>query len=292
MQRSYEFDVVVIGSLNLDLVARTTRLPLPGETVTGSTFTQVAGGKGLNQAVAAARAGASVALVGAVGDDHAGATMRQVLLDEGIDDRWLVEIPDTPTGRAMITVDDDAENVIIVIPGANAWEGDDHQVLPTGRVVLGQLEVPQSRIERAFAAARDVGSTTILNPAPATELTDALLANTDLVIPNEHEVTLLGGSDSLRRRGVTTVVVTQGAAGTTIVDDTGERHSPAFSVSPIDTTGAGDAFCGALASQLADGADLASAVRFGMGAGALATTAAGAVPSLPRRAAIDQLIGD
>ncbi len=292
MQRSYEFDVVVIGSLNLDLVARTTRLPLPGETVTGSTFTQVAGGKGLNQAVAAARAGASVAPVGAVGDDHAGATMRQVLLDEGIDDRWLVEIPDTPTGRAMITVDDDAENVIIVIPGANAWEGDDHQVLPTGRVVLGQLEVPQSRIERAFAAARAVGSTTILNPAPATELTDALLANTDLVIPNEHEVTLLGGSDQLRRRGVTTVVVTQGAAGTTIVDDTGERHSPAFSVSPIDTTGAGDAFCGALASQLADGADLDSAVRFGMGAGALATTAAGAVPSLPRRAAIDQLIGD
>ncbi|MEZ5227875.1 MAG: PfkB family carbohydrate kinase [Acidimicrobiales bacterium] len=164
-----EFDVVVLGSLNVDLVARTPRLPRPGETVIGSSFTQVAGGKGLNQAVAASRAGASVALVGAVGDDDAGVFLRQVVRAEGIDDRWLETVPGVPTGRALITVDDDAENVIVVVPGANAWEDDalgDDSPLPYGRVTLAQLEVPQSAVARGFASARAIGSITVLNPAP------------------------------------------------------------------------------------------------------------------------------
>ncbi len=282
------FDVVVIGSLNLDLVATTARLPRPGETVIGSSYAEVPGGKGLNQAVAAARAGASVALVGAVGDDAAGALLRQVVVDEAIDDRWIEVLPGRPTGRALITVDDRAENAIVVIPGANTVDAGDGATVPTGRVVLAQLEVPLPRVERAFLAGRAAGAITVLNPAPAASLTSAIIALCDVIVPNEHEAELLGG-DALRAGGAH-LVVTRGGAGVTIHDTDDPRSIPAFSVRPVDTTGAGDAFCGALASRLAAGDDLDDAVRFGTAAGALATTIRGAVPSLPRRAAIDQLI--
>ncbi len=286
------FDVIVIGSLNLDLVASAPRLPGPGETVTGSTFAEMPGGKGLNQAVAAARAGASVALIGAVGNDDAGTLLRHVVLDEGIDDRWITVLAGVPTGRALITVDERAENVIVVIPGANAWDAGASETLPTARVVLAQLEVPLPRVERAFAAGKAIGAITILNPAPAAALPTALLGDCDLIIPNEHEAALLGGTDVLTNSGNTTVVVTRGGAGTTIIDGTGTRHLHAFAVHPVDTTGAGDAFCGALAARLAAGDDLATGVGFAMAAGALATTVAGAVPSLPHRVAIEQLLSE
>jgi ribokinase len=284
------FDVVVVGSANLDLVATTPRLPGPGETVLGSHFAQYPGGKGLNQAVAAARAGSSVALIAAVGDDDAGRTLRTVADDEGIDISQIETIPDVATGRAVITVDDGAENSIVVIPGANA-----HALassLPSTTVVLAQLEVPINTVIAAFTAARSAGSRTVLNPAPAPVggLPAELLALCDVIVPNEHEVELLGGVDRLLAGDVGAVVVTRGAAGATVSDTAGTRSVAPFQVDPVDTTGAGDAFCGALAARLAAGDELDASVRYAAAAGALATTTAGAVPSLPTAADIERLV--
>ena len=274
------FDVVVVGSLNLDLVARASRLPGPGETVTGSTFAEVPGGKGLNQAVAASRSGARVALIGAVGDDNAGDVLRDVVRADGIDASGLVVAAGVPTGRALIGVDDAAENSIIVVPGANAHVaiGD----LPPSTVVVAQLEIDPSVVAEAFRLAKAAGATTILNPAPAENVTDEVLSQCDILIPNEHELDLLGGADRLAELGVSTLVVTRGAAGADLIEAGGEpvRIEP-FAVTPIDTTGAGDAFCGGLAARLAAGDSLPDALRFAAANGALATTAAGAVPSLP-----------
>lgn len=273
------FDVIVLGSLNLDLVARTERLPSPGETVTGSTFHEFPGGKGLNQAVAAARSGASVAMVGAIGDDAAGRTLRRVALDDGVDDSDISTVDGVASGRAMIGVDDHAENSIIVIPGANQ-----HVTLarlrPT-RVVLAQLEIPIEIVTAAFRAARAAGATTILNPAPAAPLPAELLAVTDVVIPNEHEAELLGGIDALRAAGIGTVIVTRGADGATVTDGHGTRSYAAQKVATVDTTGAGDTFCGAFAAQLAATRPLETCIDWAIAAGALATTIDGAVPSLP-----------
>ena len=286
------FDVVVVGSANLDLVARTLRLPGPGETVLGSDFAEHPGGKGLNQAVAAARAGASVAFVGAVGDDDAGRTLHSVAATEGIDVSGLSVADGVVTGRAVITVDDSGENSIVVVPGANASAhvGD----LPAATVVLAQLEIPVATVIAAFAVARTAGSRTVLNPAPVPVggLPDELLSLCDILVPNEHEVELLGGIDELLASGVAAVVVTQGAAGVTVTEapDATTWSVEAFEVDPVDTTGAGDAFCGALAARLAAGADLRPAVRYAAAGGALATTVAGAVPSLPHAADIERLL--
>lgn len=286
------FDVVVVGSANLDLVARTLRLPGPGETVLGSDFAEHPGGKGLNQAVAAARAGASVAFVGAVGDDDAGRTLHSVAATEGIDVSGLSVADGVATGRAVITVDDSGENSIVVVPGANASAhvGD----LPAATVVLAQLEIPVATVIAAFAVARTAGSRTVLNPAPVPVggLPDELLSLCDILVPNEHEVELLGGVDELLASGVAAVVVTQGAAGVTVTEATDATtwSVEAFEVDPVDTTGAGDAFCGALAARLAAGADLRPAVRYAAAGGALATTTAGAVPSLPHAADIERLL--
>jgi ribokinase len=292
MSGSRPFDVVVIGSSNLDLVARLSRRPGPGETVLGSHFAQHPGGKGLNQAVAAARAGASVALIGAVGDDDAGQSLESVAADEGIDVSHLVVINGVASGHAVITVDDNAENSIVVIPGANAYV--QVQTLPAAAVVLAQLEVPVASIVAAFSFARAAGSRTVLNPAPVPldGLPDELLMLCDVVIPNEHEVALLGGVDQLLASGVSAVIVTQGAAGVTVnTNDPAEAFTvDAFTVDPIDTTGAGDAFCGALAARLAAGDDLRHGVRYAAAGGALATTTAGAVPSLPHAADIERLL--
>jgi ribokinase len=285
------YDVVVVGSANLDLVVGTARHPRPGETVLGTRVAEHPGGKGLNQAVAAARAGGTVAMLGTVGDDDAGRLLRTVAADNGVDTTGLTVTPTAPTGRAVITVDERAENTIVVVPGANTAVAVDQ--LPTAAVVLAQLEIPTDVVAAAFESARSAGSTTVLNPAPvpAGGLPERLLASCDIVVPNEHEVALLGGVDRLLASGVTTVVVTRGAAGVTVTESAGSSWSvPAFQVDAVDTTGAGDAFCGALASRLAAGADLRAAVRYAAAAGALATTVAGAVPSLPTDVAITRLM--
>ena len=287
------FDVVVVGSLNLDLVATSPRHPAPGETVLGTHFAEFPGGKGLNQAVAAARSGAKVAIVGAVGDDDAGRRLRSVVRDEGIDDRFLETVEGVPTGRALITVDATGENSIVVVPGANAAVEVDSGSLPTGRVTLLQLEVPIETVVASASIAKRRSSTIVLNPAPATaDLPAELLAQCDVVVPNEHEIDLIGGSAHLLAAGVSTLIVTRGGAGSDLVTTVGQRTVSPFAVTPIDTTGAGDAFCGALSAQLAAGADVIDAVRYANAAGALATTAVGAVPSLPTRQAVEALVAE
>ena len=284
------FDVVVVGSANLDLVATTPRLPGPGETVLGSLFAQYPGGKGLNQAVAAARAGASVALIAAIGDDEAGHQLRSVAEAEGIDVSQVDVVVGGTTGRAVITVDDHAENSIVVIPGTNELVR--LTTLPAAKVVLAQLEVPVATVIAAFETARTAGCRTVLNPAPAAVdgLPDSLLRLCDVIVPNEHEVELIGGIDRLLAGGVGAVVVTRGAAGATVSDANGTRSIEPFTVEPVDTTGAGDAFCGVLTARLATGDELDVCARWAAAAGALATTVAGAVPSLPLASEIDVLV--
>jgi len=281
------FDVVVLGSANLDLVATVPRLPGPGETISGSTFAEYPGGKGLNQAVAAARAGARTAFVGAVGTDSAGDALLAVMTADRIDATGVQRVAE-PTGRALIGVSSEGENSIIVVAGANATVTGD--ALPPSAVVLAQLEVPVAAIERAFTAARAAGAMTVLNPAPAQALPQSLLGMCDLVVPNEHEVELLGGVEHLLALGATAVVVTLGAKGARLHTADGATDIAPFAVTPVDTTAAGDSFCGALAARLATGEALPDALRFAAAAGALSTTRAGAVPSIPHLGEVQALL--
>lgn len=284
------FDVCVVGSANLDLVARAARAPAPGETVLGHSYAEHAGGKGLNQAVAAARSGAATAFVGALGTDAAAARLRDVLELDGIDHAGVRSVDGLPTGRALITVGDDAENSIVVVPGANGAVVVDS--IPPARVVLAQLEIPLDAVVEAFRLARASGATTVLNPAPAAELPDVLLALTDTVIPNQHEATMLGGPVHLLECGPRAVIVTLGGDGARWFSATGSTAIPPLQVDPVDTTGAGDAFCGAFCARLAAGDPIEAALTWAAVAGALATTQLGAVRSLPHAAAIRAALAD
>ena len=287
MTQHQPFDVVVVGSANMDLVARVVRLPHPGETVSAHDYFEACGGKGANQAIAAARAGARTAFIGAVGSDAAGDTLRAAFKNDAVDTSMLATVSE-PTGRALIGVSDDAENLIIVVPGANHALSIDHidaaaALLANAKVVLVQLEVRLAVVQRAVElAGRD--TIVVLNPAPASELPDDVLRHVDVITPNEHEAALLGGAAALVARGVPNVVVTQGARGALLVTRDGETRIEPFLVTPVDTTGAGDAFCGVLSARLAVAGGLAGlplALRAAAVAGALATQTAGAVPSLP-----------
>ena len=278
------FDVVIVGSANLDLVARTPRLPKPGETVTGSNYFEFCGGKGANQAIAAARAGANTAFIGALGNDHAGETLRAAFKHDDVDIS-AVQFVSEPTGRALIGVSDDGENSIIVVPGANhaITIGDverNAKIIASAKVLLCQLEVPLEVVQRAFELAGE-NSIRILNPAPAQSLSKELLQLVDVITPNEHEMQLLGGSEALLKCGVKTIVVTQGARGALMITEKGETRIPPFEVDPVDSTGAGDAFCGMLAARLATGESIQNALKAAVVSGALATLTEGAVPSLP-----------
>ena len=292
---SETFDVCVVGSANLDLVATTERLPGPGETVLGSSYAEHAGGKGLNQAVAAARAGAIVSFCGAIGGDAAGTHLRSVVTNASIDDRWLLQRDDVPTGRALIGVSASGENSIIVVAGANAelTPNDVTRAATAARVVMAQLEVPVATVFEALRSGRAAGAITLLNPAPAPDarLPPDLLALCDVVIPNEHEVELLGGVAELFRLGAKAVVVTLGSKGAKLcTPDADDVIVASFAVDAIDTTAAGDAFCGGFATALSSGSSYIDAMRFAAATGALATTRHGAVPSLPSRAEIDELL--
>lgn len=284
---------MVVGSANLDLVATVDHLPAPGETVLGRDYAEHPGGKGLNQAVAASRAGARTAFVGCLGTDAAGDVLHALLSEEGLDP-YVVDVA-RPTGRALIAVDDGGENSIVVVPGANSCLTisvvDDHRdVIARAGVVLCQLEVPLDAVEAALAIAKVGGATTVLNPAPAAALSRSLISLCDVVVPNQHEVAQLGGASALLDAGVSTVVITLGARGLRIVTRQDEFDIPPFVVRAVDTTGAGDAACGALAAALAEGLDIVTAARRASAAGALAATRQGAVPSLPRRSEIDALV--
>jgi ribokinase len=298
-----DIDIVVIGSINHDLTVLTPRLPAPGETLLGTDHYAGGGGKGANQAVAAARLGGRVAMLGRVGDDDHGTTLVRSLAAEGIETSWVGIDPEIPTGLAVITVDSEAENTIVVSPGANMALLPDHldlDLIARAQVVLAQLEVP---LETVTAAALACTGTLILNPAPARPLPAELLEKVDVLVPNRPELALLSGdrepsnaaetaaaAERLGLRGA--IVVTMGAAGALVVDEGHRVELPAPSVRAVDPTGAGDAFCGALAHALGLGMPLREAVRRAVTAGALATTRAGAQTAMPTgaelEAALDQ----
>ena len=289
----------MIGSINVDLVVRADRLPRPGETVLGGQFGQFQGGKGANQAVAAARAGASVTFIGAVGDDAYGSGALEALRQEGVDVS-RVRVVAEPTGIALIGVGPRGENAILLAHGANGQLAEADVDLAGGDVLLTNFEIPYSTALAAVRAARLAGRLAIVTPAPARALSADLLELAPVLVPNEHELTVMIGDDDpaaalseVTRRTRGTVVVTQGAAGALLAQgDRRERFdSPRPIADAIDTTGAGDAFVGAMAAWLASGATLEEAIRAGNAAGALAVSAAGARGGLATRAEIEAVLG-
>ncbi|MEY2422497.1 MAG: ribokinase [Acidimicrobiaceae bacterium] len=278
--------VVVVGSLNVDHIVRVQRHPEAGETVTARAFASGLGGKGFNQAVTAARMGADVVMVGCVGADADGDHLLRALKGEGVDAGFVRRHAELPTGRAHITVDQQGQNSIVVVPGANAAASFPSAVLEGATVLLAQLECPLEVVSAAIAAARISGVVTILNPAPAQTLTNELLGLVDYLIANETEADSLG---RVSYRGI--AVITGGARGALVlVPGRESRRLPALTVPVVDSTGAGDAFCGCFAATLACGGKLGEALRRASAAGAHAVTSEGAFASLPSRADVDQLL--
>jgi ribokinase len=293
--------ISVFGSVHMDLVAYVETAPGRGETVTGRAFRMIPGGKGANQAIAAARAGAEVAFIGAVGDDPYGTELRRTLAESGAGTDRLRTVPGS-SGIAHIVVDDDAGNSIIVIPGANGSltgpAPEDTAVIGVSSALLLQLELPMEAVVAAAHAARSAGGVpVILTPAPARELPGELLDAVDVLVPNEHEAAALTGAtdpeDAVRQllERVPEVVVTLGSQGALYAARNGERlRVPQFPVTAVDTTGAGDTFAGALAVARAEGRPLAEALRFASAAAAISVQREGASTSMPTRADIDHLL--
>jgi ribokinase len=300
--------VAVVGSINMDVVARVPRIPGPGETLLASSSSRGGGGKGANQVVAAARAGgAPAAFIGAIGDDADGAQLRALLEADGIDVSGLSLSPEQ-TGVALIAVADDAENAIIVVPGANGalqgLEAHQRELVAAADVVAAQLEIPVPLVVAA-AEARSEGALFVLNAAPSAPLADAetaarVLPLVDVLIVNEHELTDIAATadreaaiEALASR-VPALVVTLGASGSIVVLGSERATVPAFRVDPVDTTGAGDTFCGVLAARLGRGPlsldALAAAARAGAAASAIAVTRVGAQAAVPTAAEVEALL--
>lgn len=301
--------VVVFGSINMDLVVRAPRLPAAGETLTGHTFFTASGGKGANQAVASARLGVETHMIGRVGGDVFGATLRDHLRADGVDIAGVITDEAQPSGVALIQVNDAGENTIIVVPGANGTldQADIDRLsaaLDHARVLLLQLEVPMEAVVAAAQAARARGVTVIVDPAPARQLPPELYAATDILTPNETEAAILVGFDLIDRaaieragrvlldRGARSVVIKLGGKGAYWTDGVTSRFLPAFPVEAVDTVAAGDAFNGGLAAALDQGQELAEALRWGLAAGALSVTKAGAQPSLPQQSEVLRLLAE
>ena len=292
-------NVVVVGSLNMDLVTRTERLPRPGETVFGQSFGTVHGGKGANQAVAASRLGARVAMVGCVGSDAYGVQLREGLLADRIDCLAVRTVPESASGVALITVDANSQNTIVVVAGANGClEPKDlkacDQVLQDADVIVCQLEVPMETVGYVLGRGRELDKIVILNPAPASgPLPGHWYGAIDYLIPNESEAWALSGVtvDSLESAelaarqliefGARKVIVTLGAKGALFVSAQRVEHFAAPRVEAVDATAAGDTFVGGFSAALAAGMDQDDAIRFAQVAAALSVTHAGAQPSIP-----------
>jgi ribokinase len=300
--------VCVIGSANVDFTVALARLPRPGETVSGGTLLRNLGGKGANQAVAARRLGAEVRFLGCVGADPYGAELRAGLMAQGIGVDGLTTAEGAATGAALICVDSEGRNQIAVAPGANhaldvSALAPHAAAIGWAQVVVCQLELPLLVVHWALAEARRTGALTILNPAPARDLDATLLELVDYLTPNEGEAGALTGmavtdiastravAERLRAQGAGTVIVTLGGEGALVVSAEGAVHYPAFPVTVVDTTAAGDAFNGALAAGLAAGGTLEQALPLANAAGALACAKRGAQDSLPARGDVERFLG-
>lgn len=299
--------ILVIGSFMMDLVVRTERFPHSGETVIGTSFSKFPGGKGANQAVAAARLGADVTMVGKVGSDLFGDEFLETLKNEGINTANILRDTQYPTGVGSITLEKNGNNRIVVVPGANlhyySSELDSiKSLIQSSDLLIVQLEMDLNMIEQAVAYAVEVQVPVILNPAPAQKLGDELLKNVTYLTPNETEVELLTGikvltledaknaGKILLEKGVQNVVITLAANGSLVVNQTESFHVPSFKVQPVDTVAAGDAFNGALAVGIVNKKPMREAVEFANAVGALTVTREGAIPSLPSKVEVEHFL--
>ncbi|PQO25750.1 ribokinase [Blastopirellula marina] len=300
--------VTVAGSINMDLVLRCDHFPQPGTTIVARSYDEISGGKGANQAVSAAKAGAQATMLGRVGEDAFGERLTGRLKEQGIDCRHVLSTPNCESGLAMIMVDPAAQNSIIFIEGANGrFTPEDalglRDVIESSDVVLLQLEIPLETVREVIRIAKAAKVRVILDPAPVPSALPEALLQVDLICPNEHEAEQLTGitidsvdrasaaAASLHAKGAQHVVITMGSRGSFLFDENGGRMIPAFITDAVDTTAAGDAFAGALAVYWAQHGDLDQAVRFGNAAGAIAASRMGAQPSMGTRSEIEALWG-
>ncbi|HYF81637.1 MAG TPA: ribokinase [Clostridia bacterium] len=299
--------IAVVGSLNMDLVTYTGRMPVTGETIMGKSFRQIPGGKGANQADAIAKLGAEVKMIGCVGCDDMGNTLLEALQNDGVDVAMVKRAAGISTGIASITVDAKGNNCIIVVPGANYRLSIEnlqasYEVIQNSEVVVAQLEVPIETVKFAIKTAKQMGKLTILNPAPAIELEDEFLSNVDILVPNDTELELLSGiqvnkegdlesaAQILINKGVRELIVTLGSKGCIHINKSGSKAYPAYKVNAIDTTAAGDSFIGALSVAISEGKSLEEAISFATAVGALTVTKEGAQSSLPLREEVEAFI--
>ena len=299
--------VTVVGSFMFDLVARVPRRPKTGETLIGDSFGMFIGGKGANHAIAASRLNTLVCMVGRLGDDLFGNQFLDKFLDEKINTDFVIQDKNNGTGVGMPLIDASGDNSIVIIPRANtALSAENinqgYEAIANSDILLLQLEVPIEASQRAAEIAKENSTIVILNPAPAREIPDTLLDLVDILTPNESETEILSGISAttekeakeaariLMDKGVETVILTLGSRGSLLLTATVESFFPANQVDVVDTTAAGDAFCGALAASLANGSTIEEAVKTGNAAGALAVTKLGAEPSLPKKADLDRFL--
>lgn len=292
--------IVIAGSSNTDMVIKADHLPTPGETIIGNTFFMNPGGKGANQAVAAARLGGNVIFITKTGNDIFGRQSVQLFQEEGINTDYIIADPKNPSGVAMITVDKNAENCIVVASGANGTMVPEDlkkaiNIIEEASIVVMQLEIPLKTVEFIASVAATKGAKVLLNPAPALELPDSLLNNVFIITPNRKEAEMLSGLEVkdiasakeaakiIKNKGVSIVVVTLGSEGAVVVDGDTVTHVSTYPVNAIDTTAAGDVFNGALAVAISDGEDVLAATVFACKAAALSVTKMGAQSSAPRK---------
>ena len=296
--------VVVIGSANIDLVSSVASLPVPGETVLGNSFIKTPGGKGANQAVAASKLGGEVSFVGCIGSDQEGEILRSSLKNANVNCDFLISRPEVSTGNAMIGVDAEGNNSIIVNSGANnALTQEDivaaKEIVESAQVVLMQLEISTKCLEVAVEMASGIK---ILNPAPVVDISKKLSEKIDVLIPNRIELARLSNKESFENLdeleaaakglGIQTVIVTLGSAGALLVSDKQTELISSPAVESVDTTGAGDAFCGSMAESLSRGLSFLESVEYSVTAGALSTTTYGAQISMPTRSEVDSFLGE